>query len=138
MADLERRFGADPGEWIYGDLRFKHVRLRHPLSGAVDEETRQLLEVGPVVRGGNGYTVGQTGFGDNQTSGASFRILTEAGDWDAAVFANTPGQAGDPSNPMYRNLFEGWARDGFFPLYYSREKVEAALAETLDLNPSSR
>ncbi len=138
IADVRDRFGNDVREWRYGDERFKHVRLRHPLSGAVNDEMRELLEVGPAPRGGNGFTVGQTGFGDNQTSGASFRLITEAGDWDAAVFANTPGQGGDPNDPMYRNLFDGWARDGFFPLYYTREKVEGALAERIDLNPSSR
>ena len=45
---------------------------------------------------------------------------------------------GDPNDPMYRNLFDGWARDGFFPLYYTRDKVEGALVERIDLNPSSR
>ena len=138
LRDLVTRFGPDAGQWRYGDERFKHVLLRHPLSAAVNDETRALLEVGPAVRGGNGYTVGQTGFGDNQTSGASFRLITEAGDWDAAVFANTPGQGGDPNDPMYRNLFDGWARDGFFPLYYSRDRIEAALASRTVLDPAER
>ncbi len=147
LDDLARRFGLESvaprsltneAGFQYGDLRFKHVRLRHPLSGAVNDETRELLEVGPAIRGGNGYTVGQTGFGDNQTSGASFRLITEAGDWDTAVFANTPGQGGNPRDPMYRNLFDGWARDGFFPLYYTREKVEAVVAERIGLSPAPR
>ncbi|MDX1394276.1 MAG: penicillin acylase family protein [Gemmatimonadota bacterium] len=142
LEDLARRFGSEallPGSEAlrYGDVRFKHVLLRHPLSGAVNDETRRLLEVGPTPRGGNGYTVGQTGFGDNQTSGASFRLIVEAGDWDAAVFANTPGQVGDPASPMYRNLFDGWARDGFFPLYYTRGRIEAAVAERIDLAPGA-
>ena len=135
---LNRRFGGDTDAWRYGDPRFKHVLLHHPLSRAVDEKTRELLEVGPASRGGDGYTVGQTGFGDNQTSGASFRIITEAGDWDAAVFMNTPGQGGNPEDPMYRNLFDGWVKDRFFPLYYSRDRVEAALAERLELDPGTR
>ncbi|WP_419161786.1 penicillin acylase family protein [Candidatus Palauibacter sp.] len=130
---LEERFGADP--WRYGDARFKHVRLRHPLSGVANPETRARLGVGPLPRGGNGFTVNQTGGGDNQTSGASFRVITEAGDWDAAVFTNTPGQAGDPDHPMYRNLFEGWAKDRFFPLYFSRDRVEAVVADRVVLTP---
>lgn len=134
LEDLEARFGRDP--WRYGDPRFKHVRLRHPLSSAVNAETRARLEVGTLPRGGNGSTVNQTGGGDNQTSGASFRIITEAGDWDTAVFTNTPGQGGDPDDPMYRNLFEGWAKDRFFPLYYSRERVEAVVADRVLLTPS--
>ncbi|WP_419948439.1 penicillin acylase family protein [Candidatus Palauibacter sp.] len=131
---LEQRFGSDP--WRYGDARFKHVRLRHPLSGVVNAEMRERLEVGTLPRGGNGSTVNQTGGGDNQTSGASFRIIAEAGDWDTAVFTNTPGQGGDPDDPMYRNLFEGWAKDRFFPLYYSRDRVEAVVADRVVLTPS--
>ena len=134
LEGLEDRFGGDP--WRYGDVRFKHARFRHPLSGIVNAEMRARLEVGPLPRGGNGFTVNQTGGGDNQTSGPSFRIITEAGDWDTAVFTNTPGQGGDPDDPMYRNLFEGWAKDRFFPLYYSRERVEAAVADRLLLTPN--
>ena len=133
---LEDRFGGDP--WRYGDVRFKHARFRHPLSGIVNAEMRARLEVGPLPRGGNGFTVNQTGGGDNQTSGPSFRIIVEAGDWDTAVFTNTPGQGGDPDDPMYRNLFEGWAKDRFFPLYYSRERVEAAVADRVMLTPAPR
>jgi penicillin amidase len=131
---LEDRFGGDP--WRYGDVRFKHARFRHPLSGIVNAEMRARLEVGPLPRGGNGFTVNQTGGGDNQTSGPSFRIIAEAGDWDTAVFTNTPGQGGDPDDPMYRNLFEGWAKDRFFPLYYSRDKIEAAVADRVMLTPN--
>ena len=133
LAGLAERFGGDP--WRYGDERFKHARLRHPLSSVVNAEMRARLEVGPLPRGGNGFTVNQTGGGDNQTSGPSFRIITEAGDWDTAVFTNTPGQGGDPDDPMYRNLFEGWAKDRFFPLYYSRDRVEAVVAERVVLTP---
>ncbi|MDE2944991.1 MAG: penicillin acylase family protein [Gemmatimonadota bacterium] len=134
LEGLEERFGGDP--WRYGDVRFKHARFRHPLSGIVNAEMRARLEVGPLPRGGNGFTVNQTGGGDNQTSGPSFRIIAEAGDWDTAVFTNTPGQGGDPDDPMYRNLFEGWAKDRFFPLYYSRERVEAAVADRVMLTPN--
>ncbi len=133
LEGLERRFGSDP--WRYGDVRFKHARFRHPLSAAVNAEMRARLEVGPLPRGGNGFTVNQTGGGDNQTSGPSFRMIVEAGDWDTAVFTNTPGQGGDPDDPLYRNLFEGWAKDRFFPLYYSRARVEAVVADRVVLTP---
>lgn len=135
LADLEERLGTDPADWRYGGEDFKHVTLRHPLSGAVDEETRARLEVGPAPRGGNGYTVNMTASGDNQSSGASFRMIAEAGDWDTAVFTNSPGQGGDPDDPMYRNLFDRWAADGYFPLYYTRDRIEEALAERIELTP---
>ncbi len=48
------------------------------------------------------------------------------------------GHGGDPDDPVYRNLFEGWAKDRFFPLYYSRERVESAVADRVLLTPASR
>jgi penicillin amidase len=48
---------------------------------------------------------------------------------------NTPGQSGNPNSPFYKNLFEGWARDQFFPVFYSRKKIESSLAEKQVLQP---
>jgi len=55
---------------------------------------------------------------------------------NAAVGMNTPGQAGDPESPFYRNLFRRWAQDEFHPVFYSREKVEGATAVRLELRPT--
>jgi len=52
------------------------------------------------------------------------------------VFTNNPGQGGDPDDLRYRNLFEGWASDRFFPLYYTRDRVESVVAERISLNPA--
>jgi penicillin amidase len=72
----------------------------------------------------------------NQTSGASFRIIVDTGDWDRTVGSNTPGQAGDPDHPHYRNLFSDWARNRFFPAYYSRERVEAVTEYVVRIVPN--
>ncbi len=133
--ELTRRFGADPNGWVYGQESYKHIRLRHPLSRAVNEEWRDRLEVGPAPRGGNSYTLNQTGGGDNQTSGASFRIIVDTGDWDRAVGMNNPGQGGYPGHPHYEDLFELWAQNRFHPVFYSRERVEEVTGERLLLRP---
>ena len=122
--------------WVYGQAEYKHALIRHPLGAAVSEEIRERLEVGPAPRGGNGFTVGATGSGDNQTSGASFRIFIDTRDWDNTLGMNTPGQVGDPDSPLYDNLFELWANDKVFPAFYSREKIETVLYEKLDLIPA--
>jgi penicillin amidase len=126
VAELTRRLGPEMEGWRYGQERFKHVHIRHPLGAAVDAETRARLEAGPLPRGGSGQTVNATGSGDNQTHGASFRIVADPSDWDASLGMNTPGQSGDPRSPHYRDLFEPWARGEYFPVLYSRAKVEAA------------
>jgi penicillin amidase len=127
--------GPDPGDWIYGQPAYKHALIRSPFSDAVSESVRQRLEAGPVPRGGNGSTVNSTGSGNNQTSGASFRIIVDTSDWDLAVAANNPGQGGDPDDPHYDDLFQLWAMDGFFPLSYSRPAVEAVTGRTALLLP---
>lgn len=135
VAELTDKLGSDMNGWAWGQARYHHALLRHPLGEAVDDATRGLLEVGPLPRGGYGYTVNATGNGDNQTSGASFRIIVDTGDWDRAVGMNTPGQSGNPDDPHYRDLFESWANDRFFPVVYSRPRVEAATDRVYRLEP---
>jgi len=137
MAVLTEKLGPDQGGWVWGQEEYHHAYLRHPLGTSVDPVTRSLLEAGPLPRGGYGSTVNQTTNGDNQTSGASFRIIVDTGDWDRTVGMNTPGQSGDPESPFYRNLFELWATDQFHPVFYSRDKVEAATALRIDLRPGN-
>jgi penicillin amidase len=124
VADLTDRLGPDPDAWRYGHPRMKHVRIRHPLGDAVSAEVRSRLEFGPAPRGGYGHTPNATGNADNQTSGASFRVIIDVGDWDRSVATNTPGQSGDPDSPYYGSLFEHWVEGTYFPLLYSRERIE--------------
>jgi penicillin amidase len=135
VARLTDKLGADMSRWHWGQPDYHHAYLRHPLGDAVDDRTRTLLEVGPMARGGYGSTVNQTTNADNQTSGASFRIIVDTGDWNRAVGMNTPGQSGNPADPHYRDLFEDWANDRFHPVVYSRDRVEAALDFRIELVP---
>jgi penicillin amidase len=124
-------------QWRYGQPRYHHALIRHPLGAVVNEATRRRLEVGPLPRGGYGSTPNATGNGGNQTSGASFRIIVDTGDWDRTVGTNTPGQSGDPDSPQYRDLFEMWANDRYFPVFYSRERVETVTGQRLRLEPAA-
>lgn len=133
--NLVNRLGDDMSKWNYGQEKFKHIKLKHPMSAAVNAVTREKLEVGPYPRGGNGTTVGSSGSNDNQSSGASFRVIIDTGNFDNSLFTNSPGQSGDPDSPFYDNLFDTWAKDKFFPLFYSREKVESVKAEVIRLTP---
>lgn len=137
LVTLQNKLGSDWTQWQYGQEKYHHALIRHPLATAVDDTTRQLLNVGPAPRGGNGYTLGNTGGGDNQTTGASFRIFVDTRDWDNTLGMNTPGQVDDPDSPFYRNLFELWANDRVFPAFYSREKIESVLQQRTMLVPES-
>lgn len=134
-AILRERFGSTVADWAYGRPGYKHVLIRHPLSALVADSVRARLDLGPMPRGGYGLTLNANGNGDNQTAGASFRVAFDLADWDLALGTNTPGQSGDPASPFYRDLFIPWSQDRFFPVLYSRARVEEATAERLRLTP---
>ena len=106
------------------------------IANAVNDATRAKLNVGPLPRGGSGDTVSATGLGDNQTSGGSFKLIADTENWDNSIGLNNPGQSGNPDSPEYRNLFELWARGRYFPVAYSRQKVESVTQTVLQLNPA--
>ena len=134
VAELTQRYGPDMSGWAWG--QYHHAMLQHPMSGALNAEQRKRFEVGPWPRGGDGNTVGATGGGENQTSGASFRYIVEANDWDSSVGANTPGQSGDVDSPHYRDLFELWKNDRYFPVKYSRPAVEGVTELKIVMAPA--
>jgi penicillin G amidase len=135
VAELSRTLGPDPQGWRLGQAGLHHARIRHPLSAAVNDAMRARFDLGPVPRGGSATTVTATGNGDNQAAGGSFKIIVDTEDWDAAVGMNTPGQSGDPESPHYRDLFDLWARGRYFPVAYSRGKVESVTRERVLLEP---
>ena len=137
FADLEERLGPDQSAWQYGQERFKHALIRHPMTAAVTPELRRRLDVGPLPRGGYGGTVHNTGNGDNQTSGASFMIIADTANWDNSVGLSNPGQSGDPDSPHYRDLFELWARGRYFPIFYSRAKIDSVTESVTLLQPAA-
>ncbi len=136
VADLTKQLGPDMSLWRYGQEKYHHVQIAHPLSLAVNAALRARLDVGPLPRGGYAVTVNATGNGNNQTSGASFRIIADTENWDNSIGTNTPGQSGDPDDPHYRDLFQMWAAGKYFPIFYSRAKVESVAEERRTLAPA--
>ena len=132
---LEKTLGDDMAQWQYGNEKFKHTYMAHALGSVVNEETKAKLDLGPMPRGGNSFTPGSTGANNRQSSGASFRMIVNTGDWDAAIGTNGPGQSGDPESPFYGNLFEPWAKDQYFPVFYSRSKIDSVAVTKTRLEP---
>jgi penicillin amidase len=124
-----RHLGTDPSRWRWGDV---HVAtFRHPLDSAFD--------LPPVSRGGDANTVYATGGpAFRQTSGASYRQVVDLADFDNSVAINVPGQSAQPGSPYYGNLLALWGRDEYFPLVFSRGRVERETAHTLWLRPRPR
>ena len=132
---LMLKLGPDVDAWQYGQPNYKVVGMKHPLSNAVKPEIREKLDIAPVPRGGNSLTVNNTGGGDVQTHGATFKLIVDVSDWDKALGTNSPGQAGNPDDPHYRNLFSIWASDQYFPVFYSKDKIQSVADEVMILKP---
>lgn len=132
---LIARLGPDASKWQYGQIDYKHVLIKHPLSNAVNDSLRNKLEVGPHPRGGGAFTANVSGNGLNQTHGATFRVIIDTGNWDQSLATNSPGQSGNPDHPHYNNLFDIWVNDQYFPLFYSKEKIQSVTDYQLKLVP---
>jgi penicillin amidase len=135
VQELTERFGPTMEHWRYGQEQYHHITLRHALGNAVKAEYRSQFEVGPLPRGGDGFTVNNTGNDAAQLVGASFRLIADLSDWDRSLGVNTPGQSGDPSDPHYRDLAELWMNGKYFPVLYSREKIEGVTERRETLTP---
>ena len=129
--DTQARLGRDPSQWRWGSLH-KTV-FRHPLGTRLPHAA--MTE---YPRGGDASTPNNTSFDGNDfsvTSGASWRMVLDVGNWDAARMTNAPGQSGDPRSPFYANLLEGWANDDSFPLLYSRTALDRHVVRVIALSP---
>lgn len=135
VSDLRKRFGDDVAAWRYGDPKFHHSRIAHPLDALMNDSLQRVLSPGPAARGGYANTLLATGNADNQNHGASLRVVIDLADWETAVATNTPGQSGDPRSPFYANLFPSWTRNQFVPLPYAPAAIAARTAEVTRLTP---
>jgi penicillin amidase len=119
-------------KWQWGKLH--GAEFKHSLS--TDDALSSVLDLKPVSRGGDGNTVNATsGSKFVQRSGASFREILDLSDWDNSVAINVPGQSGQPASPHYGDLLPLWAAGKYFPMLFSRDKIEKNAAQRLVLEP---
>ena len=133
--ELKIHLGDDLSKWQYGQEKYKHSSLIHSLATVSRPEIASKLSLGPYPRGGNAYTPNSTGSNRRQTSGASFRMIVNTGDWDATIGTNAPGQSGNPESPFYNNLYKDWSEDKYFPIYYTKKNIENNLYQRTILKP---
>ena len=117
IAALVKTQGADWSAWRWGR---SHMRpFPHPFVA--------LFDLPAVERPG--------GAGSVAADGASYREILDVSDWDKSMVTNVPGQSGQPESPFYSNLLKLWAEDTYFPLIYSRPRVDRETAFKLVLKP---
>jgi penicillin amidase len=133
VAEAKQKLGDDPATWRWGTLH--KAPFQHMLS--TDEARRSVFDLPSPERGGDGTTVLATSGRDFlQNHGASFREVLDVADWDRSTATSVPGQSGQPGSPHYGDLLPLWAEGRYFPLLYSREKIEEVAKERLVLMPA--
>ena len=107
--------GADWASWRWGRM---HTRtFPHPLVSAFNLPTIER-------RGGSGTVA---------ADGATYREILDVSNWDLSIVTNVPGQSGQPESPFYGNLLPMFADDVYFPLVFSKERVEKEAAHRMTL-----
>ena len=134
VARTQKLLGDDPGQWTWGKLHT--ATLEHPLA-SLGPAYAHVLNLGPVARPGDVHTPNNTRHDDTfrQVHGASYRHVLDLADWDKGLATSTPGQSGQPGSPHYGDLLPLWAEGQYFPLAYSRAKVEEVAQHRLVLRP---
>jgi penicillin amidase len=134
LADLHQKYGDDESKWVWGDIH--KATFEHPL---LTEATKSIFAIDPIRRGGDAYTVQATSSptegNTDQESGASAMYVFDVQDWDRSVGLNTPGNAADAGDPHYDDLAPLWGSEKYFPLAFSRKKVEEVTKDRLMLYP---
>ena len=131
---IRKLLGDDPATWSWGKLHT--ASFEHPLA-SLGPTYAQTFNLGPVPRGGDGNTPNNTRHNETfrQIHGASYRQVFDLADWDRGVATSVPGQSGQPGSPHYGDLLPLWADGKYFPLAFSRQKVEEVTKHRLTLRP---
>jgi penicillin amidase len=136
VAKTQKLQGDNPQGWSWGKLHA--AAFEHPLA-SLGPAYAKAFNLDPVPRSGDGYTPNNTRHDDNfrQIHGASYRHVLDLADWDRGLATSTPGQSGQPGSPHYGDLLPLWAKGDYFPLAYSRAKVEEVADQRLTLKPAA-
>lgn len=135
VARTQKLVGSNPQQWRWGQLHT--ATFRHPLA-TLGPAYEQAFNLGPVPRSGDSHTPNNTRYNENfqQIHGASYRHVLDLADWDRGLATSTPGQSGQPGSPHYGDLLPLWAEAKYFPLAYSRSKVNEVTQHRLTLQPA--
>ncbi|ROR73370.1 penicillin acylase family protein [Bogoriella caseilytica] len=125
---LEAELGAPSPAWAWGD--FHRSVFRHPLGPAGSPPDAPWP--------GSAETVSMASYDAQGVTqvGASFAVVMDVGDWDAALAISAPGQSADLRSPHANDLVDLWRSGGSFPLLYSAGAIAAHAEHRLVLRPA--
>jgi penicillin G amidase len=136
---LHKELGRDSSEWVWGKLHrieFEHEMTRLPGIG-------RLWKPVSIPAPGDGYTINQSDLTPHfppepSTIIASCRLIVDVGDWDECLVALPGGQSGHPASPHYQDRIAEWREGRYFPLLFSRARIESAAQGTWYLEPAQK
>lgn len=127
LREIEQILGPGEQNWTWGAVH--KIYFQHPLNV-------KTMNRGPFARPGDGSTVNATsGLKFQQSNGASYRQIIDLSDWDRSIMTNVPGEVGNPGDPHYSDLIEGWKSGQYHPMPFSRKAVEAVTEERILMTP---
>ncbi len=132
----KQTLGSDPDGWELGKLQ--RVVFEHPLA-KIDAAYEKAFNVGPYASESGPHSPNQARYDANflRRHGATYRQVFDLADWDKAMATSAPGQSGQPGSPHYADLAPLWDNGQYFPLAFSREKVEQVTQHRLILRPAN-
>jgi penicillin amidase len=134
VATLTTKYGTDTAAWQWGKLH--KATFEHPL---LDATSADLLEVPAVSRGGDAFTVKATSSptekGNEEFHGATASMILDTSNWDNSVALNAPGNESAAGSEHSKDLAPLWGAGKYFPLAYSKEKVESVAETRQTLEP---
>jgi penicillin amidase len=110
--------------------------FRHPLATLAPAYAK-AFNIGPMPRAGDAHTPNAASHDAKfaHTGGATYRHIFDLADWDCGMATSAPGQSGQPGSPHYNDLAVLWQKGEYFPLMFSRAKVEEVTIHRLKLVP---
>ncbi|HEX5079121.1 MAG TPA: penicillin acylase family protein, partial [Geminicoccaceae bacterium] len=140
LADLKRRFGADPAGWRWGAAH--PARMQHAVFK--DQPLLGWLFAIEHPSGGDNVTVnvGHYRPADEvdpfaSVHAASYRALYDLADLEGSRFVASTGQSGNPLSPHYRDLSDLWADGRTIPMSTRPETYGPGAIGRLTLTPAA-
>lgn len=138
VAELTRRFGAEPVRWRWG--RMHTLTFRHLLGAQTPLD--RVFNRGPYPMGGDGDTIwnSQTARHDPASPdavmiGPPFRFIADLADLGQSRGQLVPGQSGQVGSGHYADGIGPWLRGDYHPMLLDRAAVEGNAEARFTLVP---
>ena len=123
-AYLEKTLGANIQDWQWGkihQLTYGHILGAQP---PFDE----IFNFGPMTIGGDKDTLNQLSFLGGKAyggaiCGASFRQITNMGNFDQSYCISPLGQAGNITSPHHHDQMQAWLNGEYKPSLWSKQAI---------------